>query len=55
VVREALRTDPASRGGLDRAGNEIIGSTPATLDAWQRREAARWSAVIVRLGLTAAD
>lgn len=55
VVRRALRTDPAASGGLDRAGNEIIGSTPATLDALQRRETARWSAVILRLGLTVGD
>jgi tripartite-type tricarboxylate transporter receptor subunit TctC len=52
VMREALRADPATRGGLDRAGNEMLGTPPAELAALQVSEAARWSTVIARLGLT---
>lgn len=42
VVRKALATDPAARGGLDRFGNEILGTDPDELQALQIREAARW-------------
>ena len=55
VIRTALRTDPAARGGLDVAGSEILGSSPAAFAAYQAREAARWNAVIARLGLRVAD
>jgi tripartite-type tricarboxylate transporter receptor subunit TctC len=51
VIRTALETDPAARGGLDLAGSEILGTSPAAFEALQRREAARWIAVIQRLGL----
>jgi tripartite-type tricarboxylate transporter receptor subunit TctC len=51
VVRAALATDPAARGGLDVTGAEILGTSPAALAALQAREAARWTAVIMRLGL----
>ena len=55
VVRTALETDPAARGGLDRAGSEILGTQPSELQAWQEKEAARWNAVITRLGLRSTD
>jgi tripartite-type tricarboxylate transporter receptor subunit TctC len=55
VAREALERDPAARGGLDLAGSEILGTPPGELDRLQRREAARWNAVIARLGLGVAD
>ena len=51
VVRGALASDPAARGGLDIAGSEILGTSPAAFAALQSREAARWNAVIARLGL----
>lgn len=51
VIRRALDTDPAARGGLDVAGSEILGTSPAVFAAHQAREAARWNAVIARLGL----
>lgn len=51
VVRSALASDPAARGGLDRVGNEILGTGPEEFQAWQQSEAARWNAVIARLGL----
>jgi tripartite-type tricarboxylate transporter receptor subunit TctC len=53
VARDALARDPAARGGLDLAGSEILGTPPAALEQLQRREAARWNAVIQRLGLRA--
>jgi tripartite-type tricarboxylate transporter receptor subunit TctC len=55
VVRSALATDPAIRGLLDRAGAEILGTDPNELQAWQQTEAARWNAVIARLGLRSAE
>jgi tripartite-type tricarboxylate transporter receptor subunit TctC len=55
VAREALARDPASRGGLDLAGSEILGTSPAVLARLQASEAARWNAVIARLGLRATD
>ncbi len=55
VARDALARDPAARGGLDLAGSEILGTPPAVLARLQAREAARWNAVIARLGLRATD
>lgn len=55
VVRTALATDPAARGGLDLAGTEILGTSPAAFAALMAREAARWNAVIVALGLRIAE
>jgi tripartite-type tricarboxylate transporter receptor subunit TctC len=55
VARDALARDPAARGGLDQAGTEILGTPPAALARLQEQEAARWIAVIRRLGLTAAN
>ncbi|MES2195943.1 MAG: tripartite tricarboxylate transporter substrate-binding protein [Pseudomonadota bacterium] len=54
IVRTALANDPAARGGLDRAGSEILGTEPAELQSLRDREAARWIAVITRLGLRSA-
>ena len=51
IVGTALMNDPAARGGLDRAGSEILGTAPDVLKAFQEREATRWIAVIDRLGL----
>jgi tripartite-type tricarboxylate transporter receptor subunit TctC len=51
VARHALATDPAARGGLDLAGNEVFGAPPEVLAAVQASEAARWGRVIERLGL----
>lgn len=55
VVRAALASDPAARGGLDVTGAEMLGTSPAAFAALQAREAARWTAVIMRLGLRSAD
>jgi tripartite-type tricarboxylate transporter receptor subunit TctC len=55
VVRSALASDPAARGGVDRAGGEILGTGPSELQTWQENEAARWNAVIARLGLRSAE
>jgi tripartite-type tricarboxylate transporter receptor subunit TctC len=55
VIRSALAEDPAARGGLDRAGSEILGTGPEELQAWQTAEAARWIAIIGRLGLRSAE
>ncbi len=55
VARDALARDPAARGGLDVAGMEILGTPPAVLARLQATEAARWNAVIARLGLRATD
>lgn len=55
VIKTALETHPASRGGLDRVGNEILGAGPADLSALQEQEAARWNAVIERLALRSTD
>ncbi len=55
VMRAALDSDPAARGGLDAAGSDIPGTSPASFAAYQAREAARWNAVIARLGLRAGD
>ncbi|MBW6397401.1 tripartite tricarboxylate transporter substrate binding protein [Roseomonas sp. HJA6] len=55
VIRAALESDPAARGGLDLAGSEILGTTPAAFAAHQAREAARWNAVVARLGLRVTD
>ncbi len=53
VVREAFRTDPAARGGLDKVGSEVLGTNPDALAELQANETTRWSAVIRRLGLKA--
>lgn len=55
VIRAALDSDPASRGGLDASGSEILGTSPAAFAAHQAREATRWNAVIARLGLRATE
>ncbi|MCC7348453.1 MAG: hypothetical protein IT538_13760 [Variibacter sp.] len=55
VIRAAVLSDPAARGGLDTTDSEILGSAPSTFAAHQAREATRWNAVIARLGLRAAD
>jgi tripartite-type tricarboxylate transporter receptor subunit TctC len=55
AVRQALRDDPAASAGTAANGNEILGTTPAEFAAFQRREAARWIAVIDRLGLRVTD
>lgn len=55
IAREVLARDPAARSGPEAGGGEIIGSTPAAFARLQAREAARWNAVIARLGLTATD
>lgn len=55
VVGSALSTDPAARGGLDRFGNEILGTGPDELRVFQASEAARWGAVITRLGIKAGE
>ncbi|WP_170979285.1 tripartite tricarboxylate transporter substrate binding protein [Roseomonas sp. HF4] len=51
VIRASVQSDPAARGGLDVAGTEILGTSPAAFGAHQAREAVRWNAVIARLGL----
>jgi tripartite-type tricarboxylate transporter receptor subunit TctC len=51
VVGEALRTDPAASGGLDKVGNEILGTGPTELADLQASEAKRWISVISRLGI----
>lgn len=51
VIRAALDSDPATHRALSSAGSEILGTSPATFEAHQRREAQRWNAVIARLGL----
>ena len=55
IVRFALANDPGARGGLDRAGSEILGTDPAELQSFQDKEAARWIRVINRLGLRSAE
>ncbi|WP_198372545.1 Bug family tripartite tricarboxylate transporter substrate binding protein, partial [Roseomonas rosulenta] len=55
VIRAAVEADPRARGGLDTADSEILGTSPASFAAHQAREAARWNAVIARLGLRAVD
>lgn len=55
IVRAALANDPAARGGLDRAGSEILGTDPAELQSFRDKEAARWIQVITRLGLRSAE
>lgn len=55
TVRTALANDPGARGGLDRIGSEILGTDPAELQALRDREAARWIAVINRLGLRSTE
>ncbi|MGL9623087.1 tripartite tricarboxylate transporter substrate-binding protein [Bradyrhizobium sp. U531] len=55
TVRTAVANDPGARGGLDRAGSEILGTDPAELQALRDREAARWTAVITRLGLRSTE
>jgi len=55
VVRTALATDPAARGGIDRVGNEVLGTDPEELQQLQESEARRWNAVIARLGLRIAE
>lgn len=51
VIRAAFVADPAARGGLDRAGSEVLGTDPDALASLQKSESARWTAVIARLGL----
>ncbi|NIK49899.1 Bug family tripartite tricarboxylate transporter substrate binding protein [Variibacter gotjawalensis] len=51
IIRDALRTDPAARGGLDKLGAEIVGSGPAELASLQGSESERWGGVIRSLGL----
>jgi hypothetical protein len=36
-------------------GSEILGTDPSELQLLQEKEAARWNAVIVRLGLRSAE
>ncbi|SEL36461.1 Tripartite-type tricarboxylate transporter, receptor component TctC [Bosea lupini] len=55
VIRSALATDPAARGGLDRSGSEVLGTDPEELQRLQETEARRWNAVIARLGLRATE
>lgn len=55
IVRSALANDPSARGGLDRAGSEILGTDPAELQSLRDKEAARWIQVITRLGLKSAE
>lgn len=55
IIRSAFLSDPAARGGLDRVGSEILGTDPGDLQALEDSEAARWIAVIDRLGLRAAQ
>ncbi len=55
VIRAAFAADPAARGGLDRVGSELLGTDPAELAVLQDTEAARWNAVIARLGLRATE
>lgn len=54
VVRTALANDTAARGGLDRVGSEVLGTDPNVLQSLQEKEAARWNAVIARLGIRSA-
>jgi len=44
-------TDPATRRGLETAGFEVAPSTPAAFAALIAAEAARWGALITRLGI----
>ncbi|QDP21041.1 Bug family tripartite tricarboxylate transporter substrate binding protein [Bradyrhizobium cosmicum] len=55
VVRDALASDPNARGGLDRAGSEVMGTDPAELQSLRDKEATRWIEVITRLGLRSAE
>lgn len=55
VIRSALASDPAARGGLDRSGSEALGTDPEELRMLQESEARRWNAVIARLGLRASE
>lgn len=54
VIRAAL-SRPANRAGLEAQGLEFVASTPEDFAAFQAREAARWIAVIDRLGLRVSD
>ena len=55
VIRSAFASDPGARGGLDRAGSEVLGTDPTVLELFREKEAARWNAVIARLGLKSAE
>jgi tripartite-type tricarboxylate transporter receptor subunit TctC len=55
IVRSALANDPGARGGLDRAGSEVLGTDPAELQSLRDNEAARWIRVITKLGLRSAE
>ncbi len=55
VVRTALANDAGARGGLDRAGSEILGTDPVELQSLRDKEATRWIQVITRLGLRSAE
>lgn len=50
-ARTAL-TEPASRARLEKAGFEIVASTPAEFASFAAVETARWSGVVRRLGIT---
>lgn len=56
TVADAFR-DAIFRGGAAARvpGWEMVGSSPDAFAAFHAREAARWSAVVTRLGLTATD
>lgn len=55
ILRAALANDPGSRGGLERAGSEVLGTDPAELQSLRDTEAARWIKVITGLGLRSAE
>jgi tripartite-type tricarboxylate transporter receptor subunit TctC len=55
AMSAAYGNDPAARAGLDQTGTEFLVTSPAAFAAFQAREAARWNAVIARLGLRATD
>ncbi len=49
-ARRALE-EPSSRAGLEKAGFEIIASTPEEFGRYRADEAARWGGMIRRLGI----
>lgn len=55
IVRDALANDPGARGGIDRAGSEVLGTDPADLQSLRDSEATRWIEIITRLGLRSAE
>ena len=48
----AAVTAPASRATLEKAGFEIVGSTPEEFAAFAAAETERWTVVVRRLGIT---